>query len=308
MSARPEFVACSRRDTPYRTLELTVPSEPLPPVASVESFRRFYALLVTARDGVRNDRVLEAFASVERERFVGPGPWQIAVPDGYISTGSEDPRFLYQDILVGLAAEKGINNGEPSLHAKCLSEANPQEGEVVVHVGAGTGYYTAILAQLVGTSGFVHGYELVPEIAARAAANLRSKSNVAVHAESAVTNLPAANVIYVSAGATHPPEEWLDALALGGRLVLPLVPDERHGCMLLITRQSSSVYAAHIFMGASFIPCVGARDPLASQALAAALDSGKREEVRSLHRTSQPDGTAWCVGAGWWLSTAEAGQ
>jgi protein-L-isoaspartate(D-aspartate) O-methyltransferase len=111
-------------------------------------------------------------------------------------------------------------------------------------------------------------------------------------------------VIYVSAGVTHVPDAWLDALVPGGRLVVPLTPTERLGCMLLVTRESATAYAARVFSTAGFIPCVGARDERQSRALAAALDARAPDEVRSLRRGSDPDETAWCVGEGWWLSTA----
>ena len=187
-----------------------------------------------------------------------------------------------------------------------LTRPSPQAGEVVVHVGAGTGYYTAILAHLVGHSGHVHAFEIEPDIALRAAENLAQSANVVVHAQSAVgVRLPLAHVIYVSAGATHIPAAWLDALALGGRLVLPLTPNERHGCMLLVTRISEAAYAARIFSTAGFIPCIGARDEKQSSAVAAALDAGSTDEVHSLRRGCEPDDSAWCIGADWWLSTAE---
>jgi hypothetical protein len=105
-------------------------------------------------------------------------------------------------------------------------------------------------------------------------------------------------------GATHVPSEFPDALARGGRLVLPLTPNERLGCMLLVTRKSSTDFAAHIFSPAAFIPCIGARDDAQSTALAAALDAGGTDRVRTLRRDN-PDASAWCVGAGSWLSTQE---
>jgi len=59
-------------------------------------------------------------------------------------------------------------------------------------VGAGTGYYTAILAMLVGAGGHVDAYEIEADLAARAAANLSSLPQVSVHAQSALQpNLPA---------------------------------------------------------------------------------------------------------------------
>jgi protein-L-isoaspartate(D-aspartate) O-methyltransferase len=121
------------------------------------------ARLVAASAEVTEARIIAAFATVRREQFIGPGRWQIAVAGGYMSSETDDPRVLYQDIVVGLAPERRINNGEPSLHAKCLGLALPQAGETAVHVGAGTGYYTAILAHLVGRAGHVHAYEIGQE-------------------------------------------------------------------------------------------------------------------------------------------------
>ena len=51
---------------------------------------------------------------------------------------------------MALSEASKINNGQPVLHAVGLSALNPQPGEMAVHIGAGTGYYTAILARLVG--------------------------------------------------------------------------------------------------------------------------------------------------------------
>ena len=271
-----------------------------------DNVRRFYARLVTAYAGVSDVRIIDAFATVERERFVGPGPWQVAVAGGYMSTETDDPTILYQDIVIGLCADRGINNGEPSLHAKCLGAALPSDGDLVIHVGAGTGYYTAMLAHLVGARGHVHAFEIESDIALRAIANLSAYANVTVYATSALgAQLPAADVIYVNAGATHVPSAWLDSLAVGGRLIMPLTPNDRLGCMLLVTRQHRT-YAARIVSPAFFIPCIGARDDNQSRALAAALDARSPDEVRSLHRFGEPDETAWCVGDGWWLSTSTA--
>lgn len=273
---------------------------------NLETLRRFYARLVTASAGVTEPRIIEGFATVRREEFMGPGPWQIAVNGDYMATETDDPSVLYQDIVVGLVPDRRINNGEPSLHAKCLGAALPKPGDLVVHVGAGTGYYTAILAHLVDT-GCVHAFEIDADIACRAIDNLAAYTTVMVHAQSALEGpLPSADVIYVNAGVTHVPALWLDALALGGRLVVPLTPSERLGCMLLVTRGSEAAYAARVFSPAAFTPCIGARNEEQSLALATALESRPPEDVRSLRRDHEPDDTAWCVGEGWWLLTTES--
>ena len=277
-------------------------------MSTYHTLRRFYARLITSTFGVSEPRLAEAFANVERERFVGPGPWRIPVAGGYMDSDTNDPAILYQDINIGLAPSLGINNGQPSLHAKCMAASAPKAGEVVVHVGAGTGYYTAILAHLVGATGHVHAYEISPELANRAAGNLSGYNNVTVYAASALeAALPGADVIYVCAGATHVPSVLLDALAIGGRLVLPLTPTEGAGFMLLVTRRSSAAYDAQHLSPAFFIPCTGARDERQSERLTAALRAQSPDDIRSLRRGLDPDATAWCVGADWWLSTAVTG-
>lgn len=275
---------------------------------TVEEFRRFYAEFIVRSSGSSNARLIEAFAAVPREDFVGPAPWQVFFGSGYIPAISDDPRLLYQDVLIGLAPERKINNGQPSLHARCLAAAAPSVGEVVVHIGAGTGYYTAVIATLVGATGSVLAIEREHDLAARASVALQGFANVQVRAASASEmDLPPCDLIYVNAGATHPPTSWLDALRLGGRLVFPLTPHEGFGVMLCVTRKGEAAYAAKAFTRVAFIPCIGARDDATSASLAKALERQSLNEVRSLQRGTPPDDRAWCVGTGWWLSSAEPG-
>jgi protein-L-isoaspartate(D-aspartate) O-methyltransferase len=207
---------------------------------STNSHREFYARLIVNRAGSGNERLIDAFATVERERFVGPGPWRVFTGAGYISTITDDPKVLYQDILVGLASDRGINNGEPSLHARAIAACAPKPGEQVVHVGAGTGYYTAVLAHMVAPVGRVVGYEIEADLAGRASSNLAGLNATVAVASGTDGSLPPADVIYVSAGATHPVRTWLEALNPGGRLLFPLTPDKAVGVMLLIERGSGS--------------------------------------------------------------------
>ena len=273
---------------------------------SISDLRRFFAEFIVKSAGSSDARLIDAFATIPREDFVGPGPWQVFVGSGYMPTISDDPCLLYQDVLVALAPDRGINNGQPSLHARCLATAAPSLGESVVHLGAGTGYYSAVLARLVGPTGSVLAIEREADLAERASRSLHSYPNVEVRVASATdTNIPGCDVIYVSAGATHPPASWLDALRIGGRLVFPLTPNEGFGAMLLVTRISEQIYAASAFTRAAFIPCIGARDDATSESLSKALERQSLKEVRSLRRGSLPDATAWCVGDGWWLSSAE---
>ena len=129
----------------------------------VADVREAYARDVTA--AVHEARLHDAFAAVPREKFLGPGPWKIAEPrrGGYVTSASDDPSLVYVDALIALDAAHGINNGEPSAHAGWIAALDPKPGERVLHIGAGTGYYTAILAELVGPAGKVVAYESIAE-------------------------------------------------------------------------------------------------------------------------------------------------
>ncbi len=272
----------------------------------LETHRLLYARLVAATAGVppAETRLADAFASVPRERFVGPGPWHVFTRSGYVETPGDDPALVYQDITVALKKDAQINNGQPSLHAVCLAALGVEEGDAVVHVGAGTGYYTAILSRLTGPAGAVDAYEVDPELAARAAENLRECANVTVHARSgAEGGLPRCDAVYVNAGASAPLDAWLDALKPGGRLLFPLTPAQGAGFMLRVARGPEDRLSARFVCGAMFVPCVGAQDEEAATSLAAAIARGGMAGVRSLRRGTEPDGTCWCSGRGWWLST-----
>jgi protein-L-isoaspartate(D-aspartate) O-methyltransferase len=175
--------------------------------------RRAYAKQILAAVNVSDPRIEQAFCDVKREDFLGDGPWQIFRMHGYVPTPDDDPVYLYTDCLVSIEPEKNVNNGQPSLHAYLLAAAGVKEGDHVVHVGTGTGYYTAIMAHLAGKSGRVTGIEFDPLFAERARHNLKKYPNVEIlTGDGAITPFKPADVIYVNAGATQPAKAWLDGL------------------------------------------------------------------------------------------------
>lgn len=268
--------------------------------------REFFATFVSRHAARGRERLREAFAAVPRETFAGPPPWQVFVPGSgaYVAAPGPDPEMLYQNVLVAIDAARGINIGEPSLHARMLGELDIAPGETVVQVGAGTGYYTAILAHLVGPSGRVHAYEIDAAIATRAQANLAGVANVFVHPTSGVgAALPACDIVYVSASAPAPVAEWLDSLRPGGRLVFPLCPEGQFGGMLLVRRAEGADWPARFICRAGFIPCAGAQDAGRSAALQEAISDGRWQGVQLLHRGADTVPGAWLSGDGWALVT-----
>jgi protein-L-isoaspartate(D-aspartate) O-methyltransferase len=106
--------------------------------------RYAYAKQILATAGVSDQRLEQAYGSVPREHFLGPGPWEIATEEGtYFTTSSADPAHLYTDSVVSILPERGLNNGQPSFHVSLMANAALRGGEHVVHIGAGAGYYSA---------------------------------------------------------------------------------------------------------------------------------------------------------------------
>jgi protein-L-isoaspartate(D-aspartate) O-methyltransferase len=276
-----------------------------PEIERTSELRRFFAHLVTANVGIPAGSELEAaFASTPREQFVGPPPWKIFTQRGYIETTSDDPSYLYQDVVVSLGTSAPLNNGQPTLHAYCINALGLRKGDHVLHIGAGSGYYTTILAKLVGESGSVDAYEIEPELAQRASDNLAPFPQVRVHCRSGTgAPLPACDAIYVNAGATEPAAAWLDALQPQGRLLFPLTPASGAGAMLLVTRHEGESFAARFLMQVAFVPCTGARDEATANKLTRAFRNRNWARVKTLHRDNVIDRSCWFAGEGWWLST-----
>jgi protein-L-isoaspartate(D-aspartate) O-methyltransferase len=273
-----------------------------------EKLRAFFAKLICTAAKLGDPRIEQAFRNVPREPFAGPAPWLLNFGGhDYAETPDDDPAFLYQDLLLALDAGRGINIGMPSAHAYWLGACEIREGETVLQIGAGSGYYTAILAHLVGANGRVHAFEIDAGLAARANDNLRGLPHVEVHTKSGVTSdLPKADLIYVCAGAAQPAKVWLDALRPGGRLLFPLAPESVLGGMLLVRRPGQgAIWPAKFASRAQFVGCVGLQDEDAGRRLKDVF-ARDWERVRSLHLDSAPDRTCWFAGDGWWLSTAEA--
>jgi protein-L-isoaspartate(D-aspartate) O-methyltransferase len=272
--------------------------------------RAFYAKMAAAAGRELQGDLERAFEFVPREYFLGPGPWHaVSLPSGsFVQTPTDDPIHVYQNAMFTLNREKSINNGEPSLHGQLLGALHPIPGNTALHIGCGTGYYSAILAQLVGSSGKVIAYEIEPELARRAAHNLKPWDNVEVRAASGTEGaLPRCDAIYVNAGATHPAANWLDALNDGGRLVFPLSGSgaNRFGVSLLVTRLKNA-FSARAVGYCGFIDCVGATDPEEGASVIAAFRSGELWKAQSLFRGQQPDKSAVLIGKGWWLSASPA--
>ncbi len=283
--------------------------------------RRRYARKIWRKAGLRSKLLVRAFAEVPRERYLGPGPWKVLTSRkrgvrwrannfGYRLTATAHPRHIYDDILVGIFPERLLNNGLPSALAGWFDHLDLKRGESVVHIGCGTGYYTAILAHAVGPGGHVTGVEIDDELAPRAKANLSHLPQVeVVHGDGTAFDFSGADAIFVNAGATDVPTRWIRMLRPGARLIFPLIsthdvslptnfwlrpldgrisrqPGWRGrmaGVMFLVARRDDQLPVIPLSTVGIF-PCIGAIDRDADAVAARALAAGGYESVRSLRR------------------------
>lgn len=255
-----------------------------------DDIRRAFAEEVRAVAHLTSERLVEAYARVPRERFLGPGPWQVARPldrvEPYRQTTDADPRHIYHDVVVALDVSRKLNNGQPSSLALWLEAAEIRVGDAVLHVGCGVGYYTAIMAELVGPTGQVAGYEIDPDFAARAQELLAAWPNVRVEASDGGEPRGTFDVIFVNAGATHVLPGWIAALRPGGRLVVPLTVHTPAyptgvGAMLRVER-GDGAWPARIISPVGIYDCANARNPDCEAELMTLMQAGTANELRTI--------------------------
>jgi protein-L-isoaspartate(D-aspartate) O-methyltransferase len=275
--------------------------------SSIEAVRQFYAEELRFLARMSSPALFAALATVPREGFVGPGPWRVMSMGEYWTTPDADPLHVYHNVLISLDEAKGINNGQPSLWAFYLDRLGVRPGDAILHLGCGTGYYTAILAEIVGPHGNVTAIDIDNEIAERARIALAPWPRVrVVEGDGAIGPFEPMDAIVASAGATHPMPAWLDALKPGGRLMFPLTPDKGTGAMATLTRRSQDSFEASLNFGVQFIPFHGARNADVSKHLAEALHRDNGAAVKSLRRDAhEKEETCWLHGNGWCFSTRE---
>jgi protein-L-isoaspartate(D-aspartate) O-methyltransferase len=274
----------------------------------VERARREYAEDLCRRNEITSPEILAAFSTVPRERFVGPGPWIVQSHGEAWKTQDADPLHVYQDALIVLDAAKHLNNGQPSLWAYHLAILDVHRGDQILHLGCGTGYYTAILAELTGAEGKVTAIEIDQGLAYRARMGLEPWPQVTVlHGDGARGPFEPSDVIVVSAGATHPLAAWLAAANPQGKLVFPLTSTHGPGTMAHIVRASEDWFRAALISTAFFVDFEGARDERVNVDLKWALGRDKGAGVRSLRCDAHDkDQTCWLHGEGWCFSRRPA--
>jgi protein-L-isoaspartate(D-aspartate) O-methyltransferase len=157
---------------------------------------------------------------------------------------------------------------------------------LVLHIGCGTGYFSAILAELVGASGRVVAYEVDLDLAERARACLDDWPQARVVAGDAAQPDGPFDVIYVNAGATHARGSWISSLAAGGRMILPLtvhLPNFTHGVGFVVRiERGGDRWLVSVVSQVGIYDCVGARDEEAEAQIRRLLAPGAAAKIHAL--------------------------
>jgi protein-L-isoaspartate(D-aspartate) O-methyltransferase len=221
-----------------------------------------------------------------------------------------DPTELYRDVAVLLDPSRSLTNGNPGTLAPWLDALNLSRGNLVFHLGCGTGYYTAVMAETVGPTGQVTAVEIDPALAVQARAGLARYPNVQVIEEDGgVADTGARDAILINAGVTHPRESWLDNLRTAGSLVLPLtvelgMPHVGKGMVLQVSRLELGYAARFLPVPVMIYSCTSVRDSQFGSLLGQPFMSCTFSSVQSLRRDSHsPEPSCWLHTASFCLST-----
>jgi protein-L-isoaspartate(D-aspartate) O-methyltransferase len=280
--------------------------------ADVERARRAYAEKIRGLVGLRSEALFRSLARVPREAFLGPGPWKLMwltrVGLGYQETPDANPCRLYDNVLVAIDADRHLNNGEPAALMRWLDSLELRAGERLLHVGCGVGYYTAVAAEALRPGGHATGVEIDPVLAERALRNTAPYGDIEIHAGDGSKLVDRGfDAIYVNAGATEIPPAWLDSLAPGGRLLLPLtvsIPGVNAGAgWMLLVRRDAQGYTAEFRGPVGIFHCAGARSDAGEERLRRLYTAGAPPGIRRLRRDPHPE-SAGCAlhGDGFCLS------
>jgi len=189
---------------------------------------------------IRDERLLAAMSKVPRHEFVGQQHWAHA----------------YADHPVGIAEQQ--TTSQPYIIAAMLQAAQIMPADRVLEIGAGSGYQTALLAELARQVFAVERHASLSETACRNL-NRLGYCNFKIFTGDGSLGLPQASpfdAIIVSAAAPHIPAALEEQLALGGRLVLP-VGDAEQQILQLVERHTDGMISVSTLEGCRFVPLIG---------------------------------------------------
>jgi protein-L-isoaspartate(D-aspartate) O-methyltransferase len=194
-----------------------------------------------ASRGLRDPAVLQAFQAVPREQFV---PHELE-------------EFAYEDAPLPIGEGQTIS--QPYVVALMIQALKLKGTERVLEIGTGCGYAAAVLSRIARE---VYSVERIEALATSAKERLATLGFSNVHVLQADGSMgwpehAPYDAIAVAAGGPKVPEALVAQLAIGGRLVIPVGPDEANQTLTVVTRESESKTSEVKLVAVRFVPLIG---------------------------------------------------
>ena len=190
---------------------------------------------------LRTNNIVDAFSEIPRTEFVpkdleNQAEANIPLPIGYGQTISQ-----------------------PLTVALMLELLDPQSGQNILDIGAGSGWTTALLAHIVGGAGNVTALEVIPELCKSGEKNVSKfsfikKGIVQFHCQSAENGFEKKapyDRILVSASAEEIPKAFKEQLKIGGKMVIPVRNE-----IWFVEKKGQDEFKIEKFAGFSFVPFI----------------------------------------------------
>lgn len=157
---------------------------------------------------LRSKNIIEAFRNVDRADFVA----------------YRDAADIYEDYPLGIGNGQTIS--QPRTVAMMFEMLSPKKGQTILDIGSGSGWTTALLAYIVGESGYVVGVERVSELVEFGRKNLKKynfkNAKIIEAGDELGIDGEVFDRILVSAAAEEFPYELKKQLKVGGKIVIPV--------------------------------------------------------------------------------------
>jgi protein-L-isoaspartate(D-aspartate) O-methyltransferase len=190
--------------------------------------------------GISDERLLAAMSKVPRHEFVSQQNWNEA----------------YADHPIPIAEKQ--TTSQPYMIAAMIQAAEIKPEDRVLEIGAGSGYQTAVLAELASQVFAVERYASLAETAQKTLDRLGYRNAKIVTGDGSLGLAEAApfDAIIVSAAAPRIPQALMDQLAVGGRLLIPVGESDQQ-VLQLVQRNADSSTSVRTLEGCRFVPLIG---------------------------------------------------
>ncbi|OGI99990.1 protein-L-isoaspartate O-methyltransferase [Candidatus Nomurabacteria bacterium RIFCSPLOWO2_02_FULL_40_10] len=186
-------------------------------------------------------RIIEAFKSIDRKDFI---------PQDLL-----DSAYVDEPLPIGF----GQTISQPLTVAFMLEHLSPEPGDKILDVGAGSGWQSALLAEVVGDKGKVISIERIPELVEMAKENIAKYNFIGKNIVEVIEGdgsegcekFATYDKIIAAASARELPPVWKEQLKVGGKIVAPV----EHS-VIVVNKVSDNKFDTKEYFGFSFVPLV----------------------------------------------------